>query len=115
MNQDELKALVGQAALKYVLPGGIIGIGTGSTVNFFLDALACMKDAIKGAVSSSTASTARLQALGIRVFEANEVGAINVDLHCGAVAEVIELVTLVRLRHQQRRLVCLRGDAHAYE
>ena len=78
MSQDELKALVGQAALKYVLPGGIIGIGTGSTVNFFLDALASMKDGIKGAVSSSTASTARLQALGIRVFEANEVDEIDV-------------------------------------
>ena len=78
MNQDELKALVGQAALKYVLPGGIIGIGTGSTVNFFLDALASMKDAIKGAVSSSTASTARLQALGIRVFDANDVDEIDV-------------------------------------
>jgi ribose 5-phosphate isomerase A len=73
MNQDELKAAVGQAALAYVVPGQIVGVGTGSTVNKFIDALASMKDRIPGAVSSSTASTARLQALGIRVFDANEV------------------------------------------
>jgi ribose 5-phosphate isomerase A len=78
MTQDELKALVGQAALKYVQPGGIIGVGTGSTVNFFLDALATMKDSIQGAVSSSNASTERLQALGIRVFDANDVDEIAV-------------------------------------
>jgi ribose 5-phosphate isomerase A len=73
MTQDELKALVGQAALKYVQAGGIIGVGTGSTVNKFIDALATMKDRIQGAVSSSTASTERLKALGIPVFDANEV------------------------------------------
>lgn len=78
MTQDELKGLVGQAALQYVVPGEIIGVGTGSTVNKFIDALAAMKDRIAGAVSSSNASTARLQALGIRVFDANEVGEIGV-------------------------------------
>ncbi len=78
MTQDELKALVGQAALAYVVPGEIVGVGTGSTVNKFIDALAAMKDRIPGAVSSSTASTARLQALGIRVFDANEVGELAV-------------------------------------
>lgn len=78
MTQDELKGLVGQAALQYVVPGEIIGVGTGSTVNKFIDALAAMKDRIAGAVSSSNASTARLQALGIRVFDANEVGDIGV-------------------------------------
>jgi ribose 5-phosphate isomerase A len=74
VTQDELKALVGQAALQYVVPGEIVGVGTGSTVNKFIDALAAMKDRIRGAVSSSNASTARLEALGIRVFDANEVG-----------------------------------------
>ena len=78
MTQDELKALVGQAALQYVTPGEIVGVGTGSTVNKFIDALASMKDQIKGAVSSSVASTARLQALGIPVFEANEVAELSV-------------------------------------
>ncbi len=78
MNQDELKALVGQAALQYVVPGEIVGVGTGSTVNKFIDALAAMAGQIKGAVSSSLASTARLKALGIEVFDANAVGELSV-------------------------------------
>jgi ribose 5-phosphate isomerase A len=78
MTQDELKALVGQAALKYVVPGEIVGVGTGSTVNKFIDALATMKDQIKGAVSSSEASTLRLKALGIAVFDSNEVESLSV-------------------------------------
>ncbi len=78
LTQDELKTLVGQAALQYVVPGEIVGVGTGSTVNKFIDALASMKDSIKGAVSSSTASTQRLQQLGIPVFDANEVESLSV-------------------------------------
>ena len=78
MTQDELKALVGQAALQYVVPGEIVGVGTGSTVNKFIDALASMKDQIKGAVSSSEASTVRLKALGIPVFDCNEVESLSV-------------------------------------
>lgn len=73
MTQDELKAEVGRAALQYVVAGEIVGVGTGSTVNKFIDALATIKDQIPGAVSSSVASTERLQALGIKVFDANEV------------------------------------------
>lgn len=73
MTQDELKTLVGQAALRYLQPGSIVGVGTGSTVNKFIDALASMRGQIAGAVSSSVASTERLQALGIRVFDCNEV------------------------------------------
>ena len=73
MTQDELKTEVGRAALQYVVPGEIVGVGTGSTVNKFIDALATIKDQIPGAVSSSLASTERLQALGIKVFDANEV------------------------------------------
>ena len=78
MTQDELKTLVGQAALQYVVPGEIVGVGTGSTVNKFIDALAAMKDRIPGAVSSSNASTERLRALGIPVFDSNEVGELSV-------------------------------------
>ena len=78
LSQDELKALVGQAALRYVVPGEIVGVGTGSTVNKFIDALAAMKGQIKGAVSSSVASTERLQALGIPVFDANAVQSLSV-------------------------------------
>ena len=73
MTQDELKALVGQAAVRYIQPGSMVGVGTGSTVNKFIDALADMKGQIRGAVSSSVASTERLQALRIPVFDANEV------------------------------------------
>ncbi|MBS0466140.1 MAG: ribose-5-phosphate isomerase RpiA [Proteobacteria bacterium] len=78
LSQDELKTLVGQAALQYVVPGEIVGVGTGSTVNKFIDALATVKDSIRGAVSSSEASTARLRALGIAVFDANEVASLSV-------------------------------------
>jgi ribose 5-phosphate isomerase A len=78
LSQDELKTLVGQAALKYVVPGEIVGVGTGSTVNKFIDALASIKDQIKGAVSSSLASTQRLQALGIAVFDSNDVTELSV-------------------------------------
>jgi ribose 5-phosphate isomerase A len=78
MTQDELKTLVGQAALQYVVPGEIVGVGTGSTVNKFIDALATIKHTIKGAVSSSVASTERLKALGIPVFDSNEVESLSV-------------------------------------
>ncbi len=73
MTQDQLKALVGQAALQEVQPDTIIGVGTGSTVNHFIDALATMPRRIAGAVSSSAATTARLRAHGIAVLEAGEV------------------------------------------
>jgi len=78
LSQDQLKTLVGQAALRYVVPGEIVGVGTGSTVNKFIEALATIKEQIKGAVSSSVASTQRLQALGIPVFDANDVQELSV-------------------------------------
>ena len=78
MTQDQLKALVAQAALAYVVPGELVGVGTGSTVNHFIDALATMKDRFPGAVSSSQASTARLLAHGIHVLDASEVQALPV-------------------------------------
>jgi ribose 5-phosphate isomerase A len=78
MTQDELKALVGQAALAYVVPGSIVGVGTGSTVNCFIDALAAMRDRIGGAVSSSEKSSERLRAHGIAVLDSNTVDGIPV-------------------------------------
>ena len=78
MTQDELKALVGQAATAYVVPGSVVGVGTGSTVNCFIDALAGMKERIKGAVSSSEKSSERLRAHGIMVLDANAVEGIPV-------------------------------------
>jgi ribose 5-phosphate isomerase A len=73
MTQDELKALVGQAATAYVVPGAVVGVGTGSTVNCFIDALAGMKGRILGAVSSSEKSSERLRAHGIQVLDSNAV------------------------------------------
>jgi ribose 5-phosphate isomerase A len=72
--QDELKTLVGQAALQYVVPGELVGVGTGSTVNKFIEALAAIKSRIRGAVSSSEASSKLLRAHGIEVFDCNDVG-----------------------------------------
>ena len=78
MTADDLKTLVGQAALAYVQPGSVVGVGTGSTVNCFISALASIKHTIAGAVSSSVQSTERLRALGIPVLDANEVVSIPV-------------------------------------
>ena len=78
LTQDELKTQVGLAALQYVVPGELVGVGTGSTVNKFIDALAGIKDRIKGAVSSSEASTQRLRAAGITVFDSNSVDRLSV-------------------------------------
>jgi len=116
MTQDELKTLVGQAALQYVTPGEIVGVGTGSTVNKFIEALATMKEQIIGAVSSSEASTARLKAAGIAVFDCNEVeelsvyidGADEIDAHGymikgGGAALTREKIVAA----QSRRFVCI--------
>ncbi len=78
MTQDEMKKAAGWAALEYVQAGSIVGVGTGSTVNHFIDALATMKKEIKGAVSSSVASTEKLKELGIPVFECNDVFSLDI-------------------------------------
>ncbi|RLM28210.1 ribose 5-phosphate isomerase A [Brenneria alni] len=78
MTQDELKKAVGWAALDYVRPDTIVGVGTGSTAAHFIDALGSIKHQIKGAVSSSDASTAKLKSLGIAVFDCNEVDSLDV-------------------------------------
>lgn len=91
MTQDELKQAVARAAIDYVVDGGIIGVGTGSTANFFIDELGKIKDRIQGAVASSEATAARLKSQGIHVFDLNEVermpvyidGADEID-HSGA-------------------------------
>src|SRR3954470_11896858 len=124
MTQDELKALVGQAALKYVVPGEIVGVGTGSTVNKFIEALASMKDRVPGAVSSSNASTERLQALGIKVFDANDVGelAVYIDgadeidgrgfmIKGGGAALTREKIVAA----QSRRFICIADESKQVE
>lgn len=78
MNPEELKALVGQAAVAYVQPHQVLGVGTGSTVNHFITALASSGVAIQAAVSSSEQTTARLRACGFQVVSAKEVQRISV-------------------------------------
>ncbi len=77
MNQDEMKRAVARAAIEYV-PAGIIGVGTGSTANYFIDELARIKCRIDGAVASSVATAERLEKHGIRVLDLNEVGELEV-------------------------------------
>ncbi|HEY0722290.1 MAG TPA: ribose-5-phosphate isomerase RpiA [Gammaproteobacteria bacterium] len=78
MTQDEMKKAVAKAALEYVVPNTIIGIGTGSTANHFIDFLAAMKGKIEGTVASSEASAKRLKGHGIEVFDLNSVDSISV-------------------------------------
>lgn len=120
LNQDELKTLVGQAALRYVVPGEIVGVGTGSTVNKFIDALATIKDQIRGAVSSSEASTERLRAHGIEVFDANAVGELSVyvdgadeiDPHGNMVKGGGAALTREKIvAAQSRRFVCIADES----
>lgn len=73
MTQDELKQAAAEAALDFVIDGSIVGVGTGSTANFFIDGLGRMKDRIRGAVASSEASAQRLAAHGITLFDLNDV------------------------------------------
>jgi ribose 5-phosphate isomerase A len=78
MTQDEMKQAVARAAIQYVPHGEIIGVGTGSTANFFIDELAGIKDRVKGAVASSEATAQRLRSHGIPVFDLNEVESLSV-------------------------------------
>lgn len=78
MDQNQAKKAVAEAALAYLVPGEILGVGTGSTVNYFIDALASRKADIAGAVSSSEASSARLKAIGIPVLDANSAGPLSI-------------------------------------
>ena len=78
MNQDLKKQRAAEAALEFVGDGAIVGVGTGSTVNFFIEGLAALRHRIAGAVSSSTASTQRLTAHGITVLDLNATGELEV-------------------------------------
>jgi len=78
MTQDELKKAVAEEALKYVVDNAVVGVGSGSTVNFFIDSLKTIKHRIEGAVAASEASAERLKKHGIRVFELNSVNELPV-------------------------------------
>jgi ribose 5-phosphate isomerase A len=120
MTQDELKTLVGQAALHYIQPGMLVGVGTGSTVNKFIDALATLKHSIAGTVSSSIASTERLQALGIKVFEATDVE--QLDVYVDGADEIDHAGNMIKgggaaltrekiVAAQSRQFICIADDS----
>lgn len=88
MTQDDKKRAAARAALAYVKNDDIVGVGTGSTVNYFIEALAEKKHLIEGAVSSSDASTAQLKALGIEVFDLNSVD--QFDIYIDGADEITE-------------------------
>ena len=88
MTQDDKKKAVAKAAVKYIEEGAIIGVGTGSTVNYFIDALADVKHDIQGAVSSSEASTERLKVMGIEVFDLNSID--KFDIYVDGADEITE-------------------------
>ncbi|NMP32972.1 ribose-5-phosphate isomerase RpiA [Thalassotalea sp. M1531] len=94
MTQDELKKAVGQAAVKFVKPDSIVGVGTGSTVNHFIDALAEIKDQIRGAVSSSEQSTEKLKSYGIEVFSLNDVD--QLDVYIDGADEITEHMHMIK-------------------
>lgn len=94
MTQDELKLLVAQAALKHVVEDGVVGVGSGSTVNLFIDALATIKGRIDGAVAASEASAARLKGHGIRVVDLNSVSELAV--YVDGADEVTEHLHMVK-------------------
>ena len=94
MTQDEMKKAVGWAALAFVQPGSIVGVGTGSTVNHFIDALATIKNQIKAAVSSSVASTERLKAIGIPVVDLNEVD--KFDIYVDGADEINHQMDMIK-------------------
>jgi ribose 5-phosphate isomerase A len=94
MNADEMKKQAAWAALEYIKGNGLIGVGTGSTVNHFIDALATIKDQIEGAVSSSEASTQKLEANGIKVFDLNECN--DIEVYVDGADESNHLLELVK-------------------
>ena len=94
MTQDELKKLVAQAALTHVVEDAVVGVGSGSTVNFFIDALAGIKGRIEGAVAASEASTERLKKHGIRVFDLNAVD--ELPVYVDGADEVTEHLAMIK-------------------
>jgi ribose 5-phosphate isomerase A len=94
MKPDELKQSVARAALKYVVEDKVVGVGSGSTVNFFIDALATIKGRIEGAVAASEASAQRLKQHGIRVFDLNSVS--ELPVYIDGADEVTEHLHMVK-------------------
>jgi len=94
MTQDDIKKATAFKAIEFISPDAIVGVGTGSTVNFFIEALATIKDDIIGAVSSSEESTKRLKALGIEVFDLNSVDVL--DVYIDGADEITEHLAMIK-------------------
>ena len=94
MSQDDLKAQVARAALKHVVEDAVVGVGSGSTVNHFIDALASIKGRIEGAVAASEASAERLKRHGIRVFDLNSVD--ELPVYVDGADEVTEHLYMIK-------------------
>jgi ribose 5-phosphate isomerase A len=94
MTQDDMKKTAAIKALEYVKKGSIVGVGTGSTVNHFIDALATMKNDIEGAVSSSEESSKRLRAHGIEVFDLNSVD--DIDVYVDGADEITKHMHMIK-------------------
>jgi len=94
MDQNTLKQQAAQAAIAYVPEDSIVGVGTGSTVNFFIDELARIKGRIQGAVSSSEASSQRMKAANIRVFDLNNTG--DLDVYVDGADEITEHLAMIK-------------------
>jgi ribose 5-phosphate isomerase A len=94
MTQDELKAAVANAAIRYVIDGAVIGVGSGTTANFFIDVLGKVKDRVAGAVASSEVSTRRLAGHGIRVLDLNDVG--ELPVYIDGADEITEQLAMIK-------------------
>ncbi len=120
MNQEDKKRAVAKAALRYVEDGTVVGVGTGSTVNHFIDALGTVRGRIDGAVSSSQASSERLTKLGIRLVDLNTAG--TLDLYVDGADEANRHLQLIKggggaltrekiVAGASRRFVCIVDDS----
>jgi len=119
MNQDSKKQQAADAALQYVVEGAIIGVGTGSTVNFFIEGLAALRGRIAGAVSSSDATSLRLRAHGIPVLDLNSTG--DLELYVDGADEATRSLQLIKggggaltrekiVAAASRRFLCIADD-----
>jgi len=119
-NPDDLKRQAALAALEYIKPGMIVGVGTGSTVNHFIDGLATIKHQIEGAVSSSNASTERLRKHGITVFNLNEVS--EIPVYVDGADEANQYLQLIKggggaltrekiIAHLAKKFVCIADES----
>jgi ribose 5-phosphate isomerase A len=109
MNQNDKKQAAALAAMEYVKKGAVIGVGTGSTVNYFIDALASVKHTIEGAVSSSDASTARLKSHGIEVFELNSIS--HLDIYVDGADEITQHKHMIKGGGAAKQFICIIDDS----